>query len=30
MILFRDGEEVDRVVGFDPDRLRQMAQEATA
>lgn len=30
MILFRDGEEVDRVVGFDPGRLRQMAQEATA
>lgn len=29
LILFRDGAEVDRVVGFDPARIRQVVEAAT-
>jgi thioredoxin 2 len=28
LIAFRDGAEVGRSVGFDPDRLRELAEEA--
>ena len=28
VILFKDGEEVGRSVGFEPEKLRDMAQEA--
>ena len=28
VILFKEGEEVDRSVGFEPEKLRNMAEEA--
>jgi thioredoxin 2 len=30
LILFRDGEEVERSLGFEPDRLRDLAEKAVA
>jgi len=30
VILFRDGEEAERSVGFEPDRVRAIAREASA
>jgi thioredoxin len=30
LILFRDGEEVDRSVGLEPDKIRAMVQSATS
>ena len=30
IILFRDGEEVERSIGFEPDKLRSLLDEAVA
>ena len=30
LILFRDGEEVDRSVGFEPERVRDLVERAVA
>jgi thioredoxin 2 len=30
LILFKDGEEVDRSAGFEPERVRTMAEEAVS
>ncbi len=30
LVLFRDGEEVERSVGLEPDKIREMVRSATA
>ena len=30
LIVFRDGEEVERSIGFEPDRVRNLVQQAVA
>jgi thioredoxin len=30
LVLFKEGEEVDRSVGFEPERVRILAEEAVA
>ena len=30
LVIFRDGEEVERSIGFEPERLRTLAEEAAA
>ena len=30
LLMFKDGEEVDRSVGFEPERVRALAQEAVS
>ena len=30
LVLFKEGEEADRSVGFEPERVRSLAEEAVA